>query len=78
MMTGTDIDPLVEEGGLAATQHRLTIWHKLLFFMLGLISALTICVLIRLSNKLTAEAEHKAVLHFREISAGHNVHKMGY
>ncbi|XP_022226087.2 long-chain fatty acid transport protein 1 isoform X3 [Drosophila obscura] len=28
MMTGTDSDPLVEEGGLAAAQQRLTIWHK--------------------------------------------------
>ncbi|XP_022226086.1 uncharacterized protein LOC111076561 isoform X2 [Drosophila obscura] len=78
MMTGTDSDPLVEEGGLAAAQQRLTIWHKMLFFMLGLISALTICVLIRLSNKLTAEAEHKAVMHFRELSSGRNGHKIGY
>ncbi|KAI8037454.1 hypothetical protein M5D96_009599 [Drosophila gunungcola] len=28
MMTGTDNEPLVEDGGLTATQHRLTIWHK--------------------------------------------------
>ncbi|KAH8405144.1 hypothetical protein KR222_004577 [Zaprionus bogoriensis] len=42
--------------------------HQILFYMLGLTSAVTICVLIRLSNKLAADAEHKAFMHFKEIS----------
>lgn len=42
--------------------------HQILFYMLGLTSALTICVLIRLSNKLAADAEHKSFMHFKEIS----------
>ncbi|XP_030375177.1 uncharacterized protein LOC115624580 isoform X2 [Scaptodrosophila lebanonensis] len=72
MMTGTDNEPLLEDGGIASSREfRLTVWHKVLFFMLGLISALTICVLIRLSNKLAADAEHRALMHFKEIS-GHN------
>ncbi|XP_016970879.1 uncharacterized protein LOC108038563 isoform X3 [Drosophila rhopaloa] len=78
MMMGTDNDPLVEDGGLTTTQHRLTIWHKIVFFMLGLISALTICVLIRLSNQLASDAEKKALMHFREFSSGRNDHRFGH
>ncbi|XP_037717029.1 uncharacterized protein LOC119551660 isoform X3 [Drosophila subpulchrella] len=78
MMTGSDNDPLVEDGGLNVTQHRLTIWHKIVFFMLGLISALTICVLIRLSNRLASDAEKKALMHFRELSSGRNAHRFGH
>ncbi|KRF97813.1 uncharacterized protein Dwil_GK27952 [Drosophila willistoni] len=70
MMTSSDREPLVEEGRVLGPQARLTLGHKILFFMLGLISALTICVLIRLSNKLTADAEHKSLMHFKEISNG--------
>ncbi|KAH8384848.1 hypothetical protein KR093_009953 [Drosophila rubida] len=68
MMKSTDDVPLVEDSEQTANDYRLTIWHKILFYMLGLTSALTICVLIRLSNKLAADAEHKAMLHFKEIS----------
>ncbi|KAM8713182.1 hypothetical protein ACLKA7_013488 [Drosophila subpalustris] len=68
MMRSTDNVPLVEEGGQLPNHTHLSIWHKILFFMLGLISALTICVLIRLSNKLAADAERKAMMHFKEIS----------
>ncbi|XP_017838344.1 uncharacterized protein LOC108596764 isoform X2 [Drosophila busckii] len=69
MMKSTDNMPLVEEGvEPPPNETRLTIWHKLLFYMLGLISALTICVLIRLSNKLASDAEHKAMQHFKELS----------
>ncbi|XP_017111563.1 uncharacterized protein LOC108135381 isoform X3 [Drosophila elegans] len=78
MMTGTDNEPLVEDGGLTATQHRLTIWHKIVFFMLGLISALIICVLIRLSNRLASDAEKRALMHFREISSGRNGNRFGH
>ncbi|KRK00442.1 uncharacterized protein LOC6531756 isoform X3 [Drosophila yakuba] len=78
MMTGSDDTPLVEEGGLKATQHRLTIWHKVVFFVLGVISALTICVLVRLSNRLASDAEKKALLHFRELSSGRNGHRFGH
>ncbi|XP_017054310.1 uncharacterized protein LOC108096880 isoform X3 [Drosophila ficusphila] len=78
MMTGTDSDPLVEGGGQIVTQHRLTIWHKIAFFMLGLVSALTICVLIRLSNRLASDAEKKALMHFREYSSGRNAHRFGH
>ncbi|KAH8390068.1 uncharacterized protein LOC110179138 isoform X2 [Drosophila serrata] len=74
MMTGTDNESLLEEGD---GQPRLTIWQKIIFFMLGLIVALTICVLIRLSNRLTADAELKALNHFREIS-GHSGHLFGH
>ncbi|XP_017150115.1 uncharacterized protein LOC108160553 [Drosophila miranda] len=73
MMTGSDNELLMEEEG-----QPLTIWQKILFFMVGLTSALTICVLIRLSNKLTADAEHKAMMHFKEISAGNIGHRNGY
>ncbi|KQS63026.1 uncharacterized protein LOC6547329 isoform X3 [Drosophila erecta] len=78
MMTGSDDSPLVEEGGLKTTQQRLTIWHKVVFFMLGLISALTICVLVRLSNRLASDAEKKALMHFRELSSGRNGHLFGH
>ncbi|XP_068147600.1 uncharacterized protein [Drosophila tropicalis] len=70
MMTSSDRELLVEEGGDLGPQARLTLGHKILFFMLGLLSALTICVLIRLSNNLTADAEHKSLMHFKEISSG--------
>ncbi|XP_026842189.1 uncharacterized protein LOC113565168 [Drosophila persimilis] len=74
MMTSSDdSDLLMEEEG-----QPLTIWQKILFFMVGLTSALTICVLIRLSNKLTTDAEHKAMMHFKDISAGHIGHRHGY
>ncbi|KAH8285279.1 hypothetical protein KR054_007163 [Drosophila jambulina] len=74
MMTGTDNESLLDDG---EAQHRLKIWQKILFFMLGLIIALTICVLIRLSNRLTADAELKALNHFREIS-GRSGHLFGH
>ncbi|KPU76958.1 uncharacterized protein Dana_GF13560, isoform B [Drosophila ananassae] len=78
MMTGTDSDPLVEDGGLLPTQHRLALWHKIVFFMLGLISALIICVLVHLSNRLSADAEQKALQHFHEISSGRTGRRFGY
>ncbi|KAH8297175.1 hypothetical protein KR044_005824 [Drosophila immigrans] len=69
MMKSTDDAPLVEGNGQTSTcDYNFTIWHKILFYMVGLTSALTICVLIRLSNKLAADAEHKAMMHFKEIS----------
>ncbi|XP_017079172.1 uncharacterized protein LOC108113167 isoform X1 [Drosophila eugracilis] len=78
MMTGTDNNPLVEDGGVSATHYRLTIWHKIVFFMLGLISALTICVLIRLSNRLASDAEKKALMHFRDFSSSRYGHRFGH
>ncbi|KAH8404047.1 hypothetical protein KR215_008585 [Drosophila sulfurigaster] len=68
MMKSTDDDPLVGDSGQKSNDYHLTIWHKILFYLLGLTSALTICLLIRLSNKLAADAEHKAMMHFKEIS----------
>lgn len=41
---------------------------QILFYFVGLTAALTICLLIRLSNKLAADAQRKAMVHFKEIS----------
>lgn len=41
---------------------------QILFYLVGLTAALTICLLIRLSNKLAADAQRKAMAHFKEIS----------
>ncbi|XP_017038497.1 uncharacterized protein Fatp2 isoform X3 [Drosophila kikkawai] len=78
MMTGTDNESLLEDGSQGDGQHRLRIWQKIVFFMLGLIVALTICVLIRLSNRLAADAELKALNHFREIYSGRSGHLFGH
>ncbi|EDW60624.1 uncharacterized protein LOC115757946 [Drosophila novamexicana] len=68
MMKSTDNVPLVEDGCDTPNPVRLTIWHKVLFYLVGLTAALTICLLIRLSNKLAADAQRRAMMHFKEIS----------
>ncbi|XP_017966161.1 uncharacterized protein LOC108658016 [Drosophila navojoa] len=68
MMKSTENVSLAEEGELPSVAVKLNIWHKILFYFVGLTAALTICLLIRLSNKLAADAQRKAMMHFKEIS----------
>ncbi|XP_017867936.1 PREDICTED: uncharacterized protein LOC108616921 [Drosophila arizonae] len=68
MMKSTENVRLAEEGELPPVAVKLNIWHKILFYLVGLTAALTICLLIRLSNKLAADAQRKAMMHFKEIS----------
>ncbi|XP_023171137.2 uncharacterized protein LOC111599665 [Drosophila hydei] len=69
MMKSTDSVRSEEEGALPTTAVKLNIWHKILFYLVGLTAALTICLLIRLSNKLAADAQRKAMAHFKDISS---------
>ncbi|XP_032591031.1 uncharacterized protein LOC116805087 [Drosophila grimshawi] len=69
MMKSTDNVQSVEEGGVPPDAlMRINIWHKILFFLLGLTCALTVCVLIRLANKLKANGQLEDVIHFEEGS----------
>ncbi|XP_053960877.1 uncharacterized protein LOC128865029 [Anastrepha ludens] len=43
--------------------------YKVMFFAIGILSALTICILIRLSNNLTMEKKKEALRRFEEFTS---------